>query len=441
MSNWHIDAICDHLEAVTAGQIKRLLINMPPRYMKSICVSVMWPTWEWIKHPSMRWLFASYAASLSTKHSLDRRTIIQSEWYQNNWSNIYSLAGDQNIKTEYANTRQGYMFSTSTGGTATGKGGNRIIVDDPLNPKEAGSDALRSAANTFFDQTLTTRMDNKKTGAIVIVMQRLHEKDLSGHVLEQGGYVHLNLPATAPKSVMIHFPHSGKVFERPEGHILWEDREGAPELEQQKRALGSYGYSGQYDQNPSPAEGGIIKRFWWQFYDKMPALSYFDSILISVDCSFKDLESSDYVVMQVWGRKGARKYLLDQVRAKLDFPKTVQRLKALISKWPQAKVKLVEDKANGTAVISVLKDSVPGIIAVEPQGGKIARAQAITFTIEAGDVYLPNTELAPWVDDFVEECAVFPKGAHDDQVDAMSQALSRMLDDEFTPWTEQVPWL
>lgn len=439
--NWHIDAISEHLEAVTLGQIKRLLINMPPRYMKSICVSVMWPTWEWIKFPSTRWLFASYAASLSTKHSLDRRTIIQSPWYQQRFGNIYTLSDDQNIKTEYNNNKRGYMFATSTGGTATGKGGDRIVVDDPLNPKEAGSDALRNMANTFFDQTLTTRLDDKKKGAIVIVMQRLHEKDLSGHVLDQGGYVHLNLPAEASKKTMIHFPISGKTMEREQGHIIWEAREGKEELEQQKRALGSYGYAGQYQQDPSPADGGLLKRTWWKYYDEMPPLHTFDTILISVDCSFKDLESSDFVVMQVWGRIGAKKYLLDQARKKMTFPETVKRLKALVAKWPQARAKLIEDKANGSAVIQTVKDTIDGIIPVEPQGGKIARAQAVSYTIEAGDVYLPSKEIAIWVDDFVEECAKFPKGANDDQVDAMTQALVRLIEEEFVPWSEHVPWL
>lgn len=439
--NWHIEAICDHLEAVTAGQIKRLLINMPPRYMKSICTSVMWPVWEWIRFPSTRWLFASYAASLSTKHSLDRRTIIQSPYYQQRWGHLFQLADDQNIKTEYNNSARGYMFATSVGGAATGKGGDRVVVDDPLNPKEASSDALRTAANTFFDQTLTTRLDDKKKGAIVIVMQRLHEKDLSGHVIDQGGYVHLNLPAEAPTRMVINYPKSGKVFERPQGHVIWEAREGPEELEQQKRALGSYGYAGQYQQDPSPADGGLLKRMWWKYYTEMPDIRTFQSILISVDCAFKDLESSDFVVMQVWGRMGSKKYLLDQVRGKMAFPETVRALKRIVAKWPQAKRKLIEDKANGTAVISAVKEQISGIIAINPEGGKVARAQAISFTVEAGDVYLPHKDLAYWVDDFVEECAKFPKGANDDQVDAMTQALTQLIEEEFTPWADQVDWL
>jgi len=195
LQNWHIDAISEHLQAITDGKINKLLINMPPRHGKSILVSVMWPVWEWIRNPSGRWLFASYAGSLSTKHSLDRRTILQSEWYKANWGHVFRISGDQNLKTEYQNDRRGVMVATSVGGTATGKGGSRIVVDDPHNPMEAESDVQRESAIRFFDLTLSTRLDDLKTGAIVVVMQRVHEKDLSGHLLNQGGWEHLCLPS------------------------------------------------------------------------------------------------------------------------------------------------------------------------------------------------------------------------------------------------------
>lgn len=266
LHNWHIDAISEYLTAVTQGQILRLLINMPPRYMKSISVSVMWPTWSWIDRPSSRWIFASYSQSLSTKHSVDRRTIIQSDWYRSHWGDLYNLTSDQNVKTEYQNDKRGVMVATSVGGTATGKGGDFIIVDDPHNPKEAQSDIQREAAITFFDQTLSTRLDNKKTGAIVVVMQRLHERDLSGHILERGGYEHLCLPAEAEKRTVIRMPVSLKEIIREERGLLWPEREGPQEIAGQKISLGSYGYAGQYQQRPSPAEGGILKRYWWRFW-------------------------------------------------------------------------------------------------------------------------------------------------------------------------------
>jgi len=425
LHNWHIDLICEYLEAVSAGQITRLIINIPPRYMKSIAVSVMWPVWEWIRHPETRWIFASYSQSLSTKHSVDRRTIIQSDWYQSRWGDRFKLVEDHNLKTEFLNDKRGHMIATSVGGTSTGKGGNRLVVDDPLNPKEAASDVLRERANTWFDQTFYSRLDDKKTGAIVVIMQRLHEKDLTGHLLEQGGeWEHLCLPAIAEDRQVIHFPMSGRTLVREPGDLLWPEREGPKEIEAAKLALRSYGFAGQYQQRPSPMEGGIFKRGWWKFYKEPPAR--FDEMLQSWDCSFKSASTSDYVVGQVWGRVGGEFYLLDQVRDRMDFTETLQAVRALTAKWPKARSKLIEDKANGQAVIDALKREIPGIIPVTPKESKEARAMAVQPFMEAGNVYLPDPSIAPWIHDFIEECAAFPNAAHDDQVDAMTQALNRL---------------
>lgn len=425
LHNWHIDLICEYLEAVSAGQITRLIINIPPRYMKSIAVSVMWPVWEWIRHPETRWIFASYSQSLSTKHSVDRRTIIQSDWYQSRWGDRFKLVEDHNLKTEFLNDKRGHMIATSVGGTSTGKGGNRLVVDDPLNPKEAASDVLRERANTWFDQTFYSRLDDKKTGAIVVIMQRLHEKDLTGHLLEKGGeWEHLCLPAIAEDRQVIHFPMSGRTLVREPGDLLWPEREGPKEIEAAKLALRSYGFAGQYQQRPSPMEGGIFKRGWWKFYKEPPAR--FDEMLQSWDCSFKSASTSDYVVGQVWGRVGGEFYLLDQVRDRMDFTETLQAVRALTAKWPKARSKLIEDKANGQAVIDALKREIPGIIPVTPKESKEARAMAVQPFMEAGNVYLPDPSIAPWIHDFIEECAAFPNAAHDDQVDAMTQALNRL---------------
>ncbi len=421
--NWHIDAMAEYLTAVTQGQIQRLLINIPPRYMKSIAVSVLWPTWCWINRPASRWIFASYSQSLSVKHSVDRRSVIQSDWYQDRWAGVYSLTSDQNVKTEYQNSKRGVMVATSIGSGVLGKGGTHIVVDDPHNPREAQSEVQRKAAIDFFDQTLSTRLDDKKTGAIVVIMQRLHEKDLSGHILERGGYEHLCLPAEAETRTIIQMPISSKEVIREEGAILWPKREGAKELHAQKRALGSYGYSGQYQQRPSPADGGIFKRSWWRYYKQAPA--HFDEIIQSWDMTFKETAGGSYVVGQVWCRVGADKYLLDQVRVRMDFPATVQAVKSLSAKWPQVRTILVENKANGPAVIDALRREVSGLIAVTPQGSKEARAAAVSPDVEAGNVCLPDPSIAPWVHDFVEECSAFPKAATDDQCDCMSQALLR----------------
>lgn len=423
LHNWHIDAICDYLEAVTRGELLRVLINMPPRYMKSIAVSVMWPTWEWIRQPHTRWLFSSYSASLSTKHSVDRRNVIQSPWYQERWADRFALAGDQNVKTEFQNDHRGVMVATSVGGSATGKGGDRVVVDDPHNPEEAQSDLQRQAGVRFFKQTLSTRLNDKRKGAIVVVMQRLHEEDVSAVCKEQG-YAHLNLPAEAEERQVISLP-SGRELIREKGELLWPAREGPAELDAMKVALGSYGYAGQYQQRPAPAEGGILKRAWWKFYTVLPDEA-FDEVVQSWDMTFKDTDGTDYVSGQVWGRIGADKYLLDRVHRRMDLPATIKAVRELTEAWPWARRKLVEDKANGPAVIASLRHEIPGLVAVEPAGSKVARAYAASPEIEAGNVYLPDPTIAPWIEEFLAECTAFPNGAHDDDVDSMTQAVLAM---------------
>lgn len=419
---WHMEAICEHLEAVSRGEVRNLLINMPPRHGKSLLVSVFWPTWEWLTHPDKRWLFASYAQSLSTRDSLKCRRIIESPWYQQNWGHLYQLTSDQNQKTRFDNDKTGYRLATSVGGAATGEGGDRVVCDDPHAVQDAPSKALRESTLLWWDEVMSTRLNNPKTGAKVIVMQRVHAEDLSGHVLGQSGWEHLCLPAEYEGSKA--FTSIGWQDPRiEEGELLWPDRFGVDELMSLKTSLGSYAAAGQLQQRPSPAEGGIIKRGWWRFYREVPG--DLEEVIESWDCAFKDLKTSDYVAGHVWGRKGANKYLLDRVHDRLAFPATIQAVRTLSAKWPQAHTKLVEDKANGTAVIATLQNEISGMIPVEPQGGKEARAAAVSPQIEAGNVYLPDPTIAPWVHDFIEECAAFPNGAHDDNVDAMSQALLR----------------
>lgn len=423
LHNWHIDLICEYLEACKLRQIKRLIINIPPRSIKSTAVTVNFPTWLWTMAPHERFMFASYSQGLSTKHSIDRRDIIQSDWYQQGWGKVFQLTEDQNQKTEFRNDHAGHMIATSMTGTSTGKGCNFLIVDDPHNPLEAESDLQRDTAIESFDRTLSTRLDNKKQDVIIVVMQRLHEKDLTGHLLAQGGWQNLCLPAIEEKRTVYYFPVSKTEKVREEGDILWPDREGPDELAQAKRQLGSYGFAGQYQQQPSPSGGGIVKRSWWRTYRKAP--DDFEKIIQSWDCTFKDAETSDFVVGQVWGKKGADAYLLDQVRGKWNITSTLQEVVALSAKWPKSSAKYVEDKANGTAVIALLKQKVPGLLPVNPEGGKIVRANAVSPYVESGNVYVP--EESDYISDFLGEWDKFPNGDHDDQVDACTQALNQLF--------------
>lgn len=421
---WHLDAIADHLEAVSYGHIRNLLINMPPRHMKSLAVSVFWPCWEWLQWPERRWLFASYAGSLSIRDSLKCRRLIQSPWYQRHYGHIYQLTKDQSGKVRFENNRTGYRLATSVDAAATGEGGDRVVVDDPHNVREATSEAVRESTLTWWSETMSTRLNDPKRGAKVIVMQRVHERDLSGYVLEQGGWEHLCLPAEYEGSRTITSIGWSDPRTTP-GELLWPERFGPDEITRLKRELGSYAVAGQLQQRPSPAEGGILKRNWWRRYSRPP--EKFDRLIMSWDMTFKETKGADFVVGQVWGLLGADAYLLDQVRDRMDFPGTVAAVRSLTAKWPDVLAKYVEDKANGPAVIQVLQREIPGILAVTPEGSKEARVHAVSPMIEAGNVWIPDPALAPWVHDFVEECAAFPFGRNDDQVDAMSQALSRLM--------------
>lgn len=451
LSNWHIDYLAEHLEAVTAGDITRLLINIPPRYMKSLLVSVLWPTWEWIQAPHRRWIFASYAESLSSKHSVDRRTILQSRWYQGRWGDQVQLALDQNVKSEFLNTRRGHMIATSVGGSITGKGGSRIVVDDPHNPVQAESDAQREAALEYFSRTLSTRLDNKKDDAIVVVMQRLHERDLAALCLDLG-FTHVCLPAEAEGPARFVFPRSQRVYARAPGDVLWPERDGPAVLAQQKVLLGSAAYAGQYQQRPAPAGGLLFQREWFKFYDELPAVTTWAQ---SWDMTFKDSASSDYVVGLVGARKGADIYVVDRVKGKWAFTDSCRQVVALKQRYPKTGPIYIEDAANGPAIANALKRRVQGIVSVKPEGGKYARAQAAQPLVEAGNVWLPNPRphgrLIPeraWVDDFLHQCCAFPTASYDDDVDALTQLVAQWLQPEpfyrirridfgfpGTPWT------
>ena len=778
---YHIDAICEHLEAVSSGQIRRLIINIPPRSGKSLLVSVFWPTWDWARHPEIRWLYSAYALSLAVRDSLKCRRIIGSPWYQSRWGEVYQLTGDQNVKSVYENNKTGYRLCASVEAGVTGQGGDRLVClwydtliitdggpvrigdiveskmpvsvrsydeaagalswerveayesnpgrpsvritfsngrtleatddhpiyvidrgyvpaadvaegdealslegdlsgmrgrnragaqaclasearsllqsrlprhlgtgkeqpclagrannaglrsmqnpvsgqtpvtsqeippqvlfkkvpefchagseclpmashsnalrllrggdfqvtephipqellltalcepgspractregeweiparivfrailsgfqgcladypgqgwsslsalrdeslrtgqragcpscqlrqggrcsaqshlamsvvsrvnawqqtqpsemdavlvtkvekigrpervynlrlrhshnyfangilvhncDDPHDTNQAESEPIRKATIDWWDGTMTTRFNDLETGQAVIIGQRVHEEDLTGHLLAQGGWEHLCLPGEyEPKRQCVVRSTGWKDWRKEEGELLWPDKVGPRAIEALRKALGEYRFAGQIQQRPSPAEGGQIKRSWWQFYRERPKLESFDEIIQSWDMAFKRTRDSDYVVGQVWGRIGANKYLLAEDRARRNFPETIKAVLSMSAAWPQTYAKLVEDKANGPAVIDTLRQRVEGLIAVNPEGGKEARVAAVSPQIQAGNVYLPDPSTASWVDAFIDECASFPTGAHDDRVDCMSQALLRM---------------
>jgi predicted phage terminase large subunit-like protein len=424
--NWHLDAICEYLEAVAGGDLTRLIVNLPPRSGKSLVASVLWPAWVWTRLPSTRWLCASYSASLAIKFSIDRRTVVTSRWYQKRWPILF--AGDQNQKHEFMNDARGHMIATSPSGTATGKGGEIIVGDDLQNPEMAESETERRNVIRFFDETLSTRLDDKRRGRMVVIQQRTHQADLTGHLLEQGGWTLLCLPAEFDRRTVIALPRSGSSIVRQEGDLLWPEREGRNELTAARNRLGSFGYSAQYLQNPIARGGNLFKDKWFGTFRAIPE---FDALVQSWDCAFKTGHANDFsacvTVGRVdWSAEGGSAfppgyYLVHAWRGRVEFAELKRRALSLFEQWRPTDV-LIEDAASGQSLLQELRTTLLPISGVKPDGDKLARAASITPAIEAGQFWL--LEGAAWADDYLAEMTAFPGAAHDDFVDATVQALT-----------------
>lgn len=419
---WALDAMCEHLEAVHNGQIKRLLMNVPPGMMKSLLTGVFFPAWEWGAggKPSLRYLTTAHKEALAVRDNLKCRRLIQSEWYQERWN--VSLTGDQNAKTKFENTATGFRESMSFT-SLTGSRGDRVIIDDPLSVDDAFSVAALQAARDTFLEAVPSRVNNADS-AIIVIMQRLHEDDTSGVILARDlGYDHLMLPMRFEQSRRCLTSIGFQDPRTKEGELLFPERFPEEQVAALEKTMGSYAVAGQFQQRPVPRGGGMFKSDWIQYWTELPKT--FDAMCISWDMTFKDSKNSDFVVGQVWGKKKGCFYLIDQVRGQWDFVKTLDHFVALAEKHPTVTRKLVEDKANGSAIISTLKKHVSGIIPITPKESKEARASAVTTLWEAKNVYLPPKDRFPWVGkEFEPELLAFPAGAHDDQVDSCTQALS-----------------
>jgi predicted phage terminase large subunit-like protein len=457
VDTWHIKYLCDILqgevERIVAGKPKDkdLIINIAPRSGKSYIVNVMLAPWVWTKHPSMKIINSSFSMDLSTKLCLDSRRLIESDWYQALWGHVYKLTTDMNTKSWYENNKRGMRKSTSTGAQITGTGGDIIIVDDPADPQKAESDVDRETVKRYYGGTLYSRLNNQIVGLRLIIMQRLHEDDLTGHLMhsDPDHYKHICIPAELTPDVC-----PKELAENYVDGLFCPERFSRDVLEQSKLPanLGAYGYSGQMLQRPSPAEGGMFKRYWWRFWKKpgqeVGELFYkdekgipikavicelpktFDQIVDSWDTALEGKETSDDVAGGKWAKVGATKYLLDQTKGKLDFPETKKAVKALRESNPNTSSILIEKSSNGPAVEADLRKEVPGIILIHT--GKLSKEDRVkisdtvpyTAQCEAGNIYLPHPEIAPWVDGFIDEHANFPKTAQDGQVDQSSQAVN-----------------
>lgn len=426
--NWHYELICEYLELVHEGKIRNIIFNLPPRSAKSTLITVVWPTWRWTRVPALRGLFASYSGTLSVKHNIARRQIIKSPYFRENWGSLVVLGADQDQRTHFQNTIMGSMDATSVGGTATGKGGDYILIDDPINADDAWSDAARRTAHRWYDGTVSTRLDDKKTGQKIIVEQRLHPNDISGYVTKKEEFTVVSLPAEAPERTVITFPKSGRKKVRLKGEPLHAEREGKKELAVQKKVMGTVMYGAQYGQNPTVPNAGILKRGWWGYFRECPKEK---NSVWSWDTAHKDKSANDPTVGLRMVQCLDGYYITDLFRDKILFPVQKKEIEnnfnARRTRWV-----LVEDKASGQDLIPALRrDTRLPIKAVPVDKDKVSRVNFVAPVVESQRVFLKAG--APWIQDFIDECAAFPKGQNDDQVDAFSQALTFFLRREKGP--------
>jgi predicted phage terminase large subunit-like protein len=453
VDGWHIEEVANFVQEiledwerctrVIPGRTDRAtpvvpqdnVINVPPGTMKSLIVSVFAPAWMWLRCPWWRALYASANQNVSLRDSVKCRQLIESVWYQQSFKPTWSFAADQNAKGDYKNTEGGQRQAITVGQRVIGVRADFAAVDDPLDATDAESNskAARDEVLFWWDQAFYNRVNDPVRSKRLVIMQRLHEDDLAGHVKKAGLARTLILP-------MEFDPKRADPRDRRHavGELLCPGRYPADVLVKERTRLGSWGYAGQMQQDPVPAGGGMFPQKWWRWWsvgrqqttlarpegcNTLPAraVPVFTDVTMSVDCNFKDAATSDYNVITVWGRIGADSFLLHLWRDRCGFTGTVAAIRDTYWQFPDTFRILIEDKANGSAIIETLKSEIPGIVAVNPEGGKESRAAAVQPEIEAGNVYLP--EGASWVQELIEEFAKFPKGSNDDIVDSVTQYL------------------
>jgi predicted phage terminase large subunit-like protein len=418
--NWHIDAIAHQLMRVHREEISRLLINQPPRSLKSISVSVAYVAWLLGHDPTRRIIVVSYSNELAAELHRQFRMVIDSDWYQ---SLFPRMRPDRDTGSELVTTAGGGRYATSVGGTLTGRGADLIIIDDPQKAEDANSDTARRRVIEWYGGTLVSRLNDKKSGPIVVVMQRLHESDLAGHLMQQGAWEHLNLPAIAYENAIFDLG-GGRTMRRRVGDILHPERESRKALDRIKAEIGSLKFGSQYQQQPVPLEGNIIRRSWFKTYRRLPHARP-KQIIQSWDIAMTADSKNDWSVCTTWYLINDDYYLVDVFRARLEYP-DLRRKIVSIAKKHRANVILIENIGPGMALLQDLHrdrpQGIPRPIGQNPEGSKLDRMTVQSAKIEAGHVFIPQE--AEWLGTFLLELLAFPNGKHDDQVDSVSQFLN-----------------
>ncbi len=423
-AGWVHRDVCRRLEAfsdaVARQESPRLILCLPPRHGKSTILCQRLPVWHLGRNPDHEIVLATYGQALADDHSRAARRVRDAAVEKEVWEHLAPRKDGKDTASEWETTR-GTVKAVGVGGPLTGRGAHLLVIDDPLkDAEEASSATIRRKIWEWYTTTAYTRL--APGGGVLVCMTRWHEADLAGQLLaeqETGGDVW----------EVVRYPAIAEDDEehRARGAALHPERYPLDRLEAIRAAVGARSWASLYQQRPTSAEGEVFRREWFQTYraDPVTQSKLCDELAISVDCAFRASKHSDFVVLQVWGKRGAYRYLLDQVRARMELPATQAALRGLAGKWPRVGLILIEAKANGDALIQTMRAEITGLVGWDPRACKEARAQAASVQFESGQVWLPSPQDAPWVGDYCEELAGFPHSAHDDQVDATSQLLLR----------------
>jgi predicted phage terminase large subunit-like protein len=420
---WHLDAICEHLEAISSRRLRGLLIEVPPRSSKSTIVSVLWPAWEWACRPQTRLLTASYALNLAIRDALRSRRVIESPWYRQRWGGLFTLSGDQNVKSRYENDRTGYRIAISVDSATTGEGGDITLIDDPHNVVEAESDATRQATLRWHDEAFYNRLNDAKTGARIIIGQRVHTGDLIGHLLPSNEFEELRIPEEFEASQRCATAMGWSDPRQNDGDLLRPERFGPVEVAKAKSRLGAYGYASQYQQRPVPRAGGLFKREWFRSVESIAGS-------VAARVRFWDLAASktgDYTVGALIARTSENRFYIEHVVRGRWSPRERDAVLLQTARQDGCEVRIWIEQEPGSAGLSLVDSLVRLLIGFpvqgeRPTGDKIVRASPLSSQFEVGNVLLVAGE---WNKDFVDEFCLFPTGPHDDQVDAAAGAFNK----------------
>lgn len=433
---FHIDAICDHLDAVSHGHIKKLIINIPPRHCKSLTVSVFWPAQIWTWRPETRFIYGSHDQQLATRDNLKTRRLISSPWYKENWGDKVVLQPDQSNKQNFELTATGQRRAVSVGAGITGDGGDILVCDDPHNVLQAlASPTMRQEAINWWTNTMSSRLNpGTSIGARVVIMQRVHEEDLTGYLLDHDpDYEVLCLPAWYEKKHPVPCKTSLK-FEDPrekDGDVLWEAGMPNTRLRSLANDLGTYAASGQLQQRPSPEGGGLVQTRWFRLLQKDEWPKEFDEVSMFWDLSVDEDPEANETAGWVMGRVGVRVYGIALVHGIMGFNKQVAAMKALHIIHPEARGIFIEKAGHANALYETLEGEVPGMILVPPfssgrtGNAKLAKVLAWSIYAEAGNLFLPAWE--PWREDFLKQMEAFPNGKYDDIIDAYGTGVLKFI--------------